>query len=143
MTKAATEEKKFYTISELSREFDVTSRALRLYEETGLLSPNREGTRRIYAERDRVKLRLILRGKRLGCSLSEIKEIFDIYNTKSGEKAQLIFFLERLEERKNILLLQKQDVDLALEDLTVVMENAQMALDKILGEGKNKIGSST
>ncbi len=143
MTIAPTEEKKLYTISELSREFDVTSRALRLYEETGLLSPEREGTRRIYAERDRVKLRLILRGKRLGCSLSEIKEIFDIYNTKSGEKAQLIFFLERLEERKNILLLQKQDVDLALEDLTVVMENAQMALDKIFGEEKNKIGSST
>ena len=123
-----------YSISELAREFSVTSRALRLYEESGLLSPVREGTRRIYAERDRVRLRLILRGKRLGCSLAEIKEILDIYETESGEKDQLIFFLDRLKQRKQILEMQKMDVDHALEDLNRIMDNAQNALDKILLE---------
>jgi DNA-binding transcriptional MerR regulator len=138
MSEADDKKKREYTISELAGEFDVTSRALRLYEESGLLSPRREGTKRIYSERDRVRLRLILRGKRLGCSLSEIKEIFDIYDTESGEKAQLVFFLERLNERKQILELQKQDVDLALEDLQQVMDNAQQALDKILLKEENQ-----
>lgn len=121
-----------YTISELAKEFDVTSRALRLYEESGLLAPRREGTKRIYGNRDRVRLRLIVRGKRLGWSLSEIGEIFDIYDTDSGEKAQLEFFLERLEERRKALELQKKDVDLALMDLSRISINAQKALDKIL-----------
>ncbi|MCH8177375.1 MAG: MerR family DNA-binding transcriptional regulator [Proteobacteria bacterium] len=78
-----------YSISELSREFQVTSRALRLYEEEGLLSPQRVGTRRIYSERERVRLRLVLRGKRLGWSLSDIKESFNLYDSSHGEEAQL------------------------------------------------------
>ena len=130
-----------FTISELSKQFDVTSRALRLYEESGLLSPKREGTKRIYSERDRVRLRLILRGKRLGCSLSEIREIFDIYDTDSGEKAQLEFFLETLVERIKILERQKEDVLLALEDVSRIKDDAQRALDKILvEENKLKMG---
>ncbi len=134
MNKPAKTQKTEYSIRELSNEFDVTSRALRLYEESGLLSPKREGTRRVYNERDRVRLRLILRGKRLGCTLSEIGDIFDIYDTDSGEKAQLIYFLETLNNRREILELQKQDVDLALEDLNAILNNAQNALDKILHE---------
>lgn len=127
-----------YTIRELSKQFDVTSRALRLYEESGLLSPRREGTKRIYSERDRVRLRLIMRGKRLGCSLSEIRQIFDIYDTDSGEKAQLEFFLQTLDDRVKILERQKEDVLLALEDVNRIRENAQNALDKILAE-ENKL----
>lgn len=123
-----------YAINELSKEFNVTSRALRLYEESGLLAPVREGTKRIYSERDRVRLRLILRGKRLGWLLSEIKEIFDLYDSRSGEKAQLDFFLDKLEERRKILQLQKQDVDLALEELERIAINARAALDSLNGE---------
>lgn len=130
-----------YTISELSKQFDVTSRALRLYEESGLLSPKREGTKRIYSERDRVRLRLIMRGKRLGCSLSEIREIFDIYDTESGEKAQLEFFLQTLVDRIKILERQKEDVLLALQDVNRIKDDAQSAYDNILAkENKLKTG---
>ena len=86
-----------YSISELSSEFAITSRAIRLYEESELLRPERKGTRRIYSERDRVRLRLILRGKRLGWSLAEIREIFDLYDSNNGEEAQLIRLLEKLD----------------------------------------------
>ena len=89
---------KTYTISELSKDFDVTPRALRLYEESGLLAPKREGSKRIYFERDRVRLRLLMRGKRLGYSLSEIKELFDIYDSNSGEEGQLLLLLENMEQ---------------------------------------------
>lgn len=119
---------RIYAISELASEFGVTSRALRLYEESGLLCPHREGTKRLYSERERVRLRLILRGKRVGCSLSEIKELFDLYDSSSGEKAQLELLLEKLEERRQLLETQKQDVELALQDLARVAQDAQAAL---------------
>ncbi len=127
-----------YTISELVKEFGVTSRALRLYEELGLVAPRREGTKRIYADRDRVRLRLILRGKRLACSLSEIKDILDLYDTSSGEKAQIELLLEKLDRRRKILETQKNDVDSALDDLKQVTENALARLEKI----KQKSGQS-
>lgn len=122
---------KNYAISELAQEFEVTSRALRLYEESGLLTPFRKGTRRIYNERDRVRLRLILRGKRLGCSLSEIKELLDLYDSSSGEKAQLLYLLNRLDRRRKVLKTQQQDVEHALHDLEQVADNARSALAKI------------
>ena len=101
-------EDKTYTIGELAEEFGVTSRALRLYEEEGLLDPQREGTRRIYNERNRVRLRLILRGKRLGWSLSEIRESFDLYDSSLGEEAQLLWMLEKLAQRRASLKAQKK-----------------------------------
>lgn len=131
---------KQYSISDLSKQFDVTSRALRLYEESGLLAPVREGSRRIYSERDRVRLRLILRGKRLGCSLAEIREIFDIYDTETGQKDQLVFFLQTLDNRLKTLELQKQDVENALEDVIKIRKNAQEALDQILLDEKKSKG---
>ena len=88
-----------YAIGELAEEFGITSRTLRVYEEQGLLDPQREGTRRIYNERNRVRLRLILRGKRLGWSLSEIRESFDLYDSSLGEAAQLEAMLEKLQQR--------------------------------------------
>lgn len=127
-----------YTISELANEFGVSSRALRLYEESALLAPEREGTRRIYAERDRVRLRLILRGKRLGWSLAEIGESFDLYDSSMGEEAQLNYLLEKLNARREILETQKQDVELALADLDHITDNARMALSDIQS-GKNKL----
>ena len=132
------EKTKTYTISELAREFGVTSRALRLYEESGLLAPKREGTRRIYAERDRVRLRLVLRGKRLGWSLAEIRESFNLYDSSMGEQAQLNYLLEKLDARRDILETQKQDIELALKDLDQIGDNAQTVLSKIQSD-QNKL----
>ena len=122
---------KTYTIGQLAEEFNVTSRALRLYEEEGLLNPLREGTRRIYRERDRVRLRLILRGKRLGWSLSEIRESFDLYDSSHGEQAQLELMLEKLAERREMLNAQRRDIDNALADLERINANAEAALREI------------
>ena len=120
-----------YGIGELAEEFGVTSRALRLYEEEGLLDPQRDGTRRIYNERNRVRLRLILRGKRLGWSLSEIRESFDLYDSSLGEEAQLELMLEKLEQRRDNLLVQRRDIDNALQDLERVESDARQALQEI------------
>ena len=120
-----------YTIGELANEFDVTSRALRLYEESELLTPKREGTKRIYFERDRVRLRLILRGKRLGWTLAEIKEIFDLYDSSEGEEAQLVLMLAKLDERRDFLKMQQQDIEFALEDLEGIAANAELTLAEI------------
>ncbi|MFT5219549.1 MAG: DNA-binding transcriptional MerR regulator [Gammaproteobacteria bacterium] len=120
-----------YSIGELAREFEITSRALRLYEEAGLLNPERAGTRRIYSERNRVRLRLILRGKRLGWSLAEIKESFDLYDSTHGEQAQLELMIEKLSARRNALQAQKLDVEHALDELDRIQRNAQQALSDI------------
>ena len=128
-----------YTIGELSNEFDVTSRALRLYEESDLLAPKREGTKRIYSERDRVRLRLILRAKRLGWSLAEVKEVFDLYDSSHGEEGQLVLLLEKLKERRKFLKMQQQDIENSLEDLENIAANAEAALVDIRA-GKAKDG---
>lgn len=120
-----------YSITELSKEFEVTPRALRLYEESGLLAPKRDGNKRIYVERDRVRLRLLLRGKRLGCTLSEIKEIFDLYDSKTGEKRQLVHLLATMDERRKILETQRLDVELTLEEIRKVQGKATLALKEI------------
>ncbi|MCP3688008.1 MAG: MerR family DNA-binding transcriptional regulator [Gammaproteobacteria bacterium] len=125
-----------YSIGELASEFDVTSRALRLYEESRLLTPHREGTRRIYSERDRVRLRLILRGKRLGWSLADVKEVFDLYDSSHGEEAQLVLMLEKLGERHKLLRAQQIDIENSLQDLENVTVNAEQALAEIRA-GKN------
>ena len=105
---------KTYTISDLSQEFEVTPRALRLYEESGLLGPKRDGNKCIYLERDRERLRLLLRGKRLGSSLSEIKDLFDLYDSVSEEKGQILYLLEKMKDLRKKLKVQRQDVELAL-----------------------------
>ena len=120
-----------YAIGELAAEFGVTSRALRLYEEEGLLNPIREGTRRIYRERDRVRLRLILRGKRLGWSLAEIRESFDLYDSDQGEAAQLESMLAKLAARRDLLLGQKRDVEHALDEVERLAADAEAALGEI------------
>ena len=140
MSKAETKNNT-YAIGELAEEFGVTSRALRLYEEEGLLDPRREGTRRIYNERDRVRLRLILRGKRLGWSLSEIRESFDLYDSSLGEEAQLEQMLEKLAARRNLLNAQRLDIDHALEDLETIATNCEAALAE-LRTGKRKASNA-
>ena len=120
-----------YTIGELAAEFGVTARTLRVYEEEGLLDPRREGTRRVYNERNRVRLRLILRGKRLGWSLSDIRESFDLYDSSHGEEAQLERMLQKLAERRELLEAQREDIANALLDLDNVESNAREALEQL------------
>jgi DNA-binding transcriptional MerR regulator len=104
-----------YTISQLAREFEVTPRALRFYEDKGLLTPRRDGMNRVYSHRDRGRLQLILRGKRVGLSLIEIKEILDLY--KVDQRAQAQTTLKKYKQRIVALEAQREDVDAAIEIL--------------------------
>ena len=110
-----------YTISELAREFALTTRAIRFYEvvneDCGLLMPAREKRTRVYGERERVRLKLILRGKRLGLALSEIGELLDLYEVRRNERAQLSAFLALLAERRMRLLQQREDIEAVLAEI--------------------------
>lgn len=101
-----------YSISDLAREFDVTTRTIRFYEDEGLLTPERRGQTRIYSPRDRVLLKLILRGKRLGFSLAECRELFDLYDPAHGNQAQYQLMLGKLAERRRALEQQLRDIKL-------------------------------
>jgi DNA-binding transcriptional MerR regulator len=105
------------TISELAKEFALTTRAIRFYEDCGLVSPRRVGSARVYGERERVRIKLILRGKRLGLSLAEIGELLDLYEVARNERAQLSKFLAILGERRGRLLQQKEDIDATLAEI--------------------------
>lgn len=107
-----------FTISDLSSEFDVTARALRFYEDEGLIAPERRGTARIYSHRDRARLAWILRGKRVGFSLSEIRELLDLYDLGDGQRLQRAATLDRCRERVALLERQKTDIDAAITELT-------------------------
>jgi len=106
-----------FSISELASEFDVTPRAIRFYEDHGLLAPTRAGQRRIYSPRDRTRLKLTLRGKRLGLTLSEIRELIDMYEPGRDERPQLTRFLAVLESHKASLLQQRGDIEAQLTEL--------------------------
>jgi DNA-binding transcriptional MerR regulator len=106
-----------FSISELAREFDVTPRAIRFYEDQGLITPRREGQRRVYTARDRTRLKLTLRGKRLGLTLSEIRELIDMYEPGRDERPQLERFLSVLESHKASLLQQQADIEAQLTEL--------------------------
>lgn len=108
---------KTFTITELAHEFDVTPRAIRFYEDKGLLHPSRQGMMRVYARRDRARLQLILRGKRLGFSLAEIREMIDLYDVGDGRVEQMKLTLKRSQERLAALELQKRDIDDAILQL--------------------------
>ena len=120
-----------YSISELAKEFEVTPRAIRFYEDQGLLAPARKGRRRIYGERDRVRLRLILRGKRLGFALSEVKEMFDLYDSSPGEEGQLQYLLERIEQRRVLLEQQQKDIEAVLGEMKGVEKRCRKALEEL------------
>ncbi|MEK9751675.1 MAG: MerR family DNA-binding transcriptional regulator [Rhodospirillaceae bacterium] len=106
-----------WTIAELAREFDVTTRTIRFYEDKGLISPERRGQRRIYHARDRVRLQLVMRGKRLGFSLDEIQEIINLYDVDPTETAQLRHFVAKLRERRESLELQRNDIDTVISEI--------------------------
>ncbi len=106
-----------FGIADLAREFGVTTRTIRFYEDRGLIAPGRAGQRRVYAARDRVRLKLIMRGKRLGFSLSDIRQILDLYDVDPTEVAQLRLFVEKLRERKKVLERQRADIVALLKEL--------------------------
>jgi DNA-binding transcriptional MerR regulator len=117
-----------YTISDLAREFDITTRTIRFYEEKGLLSPTRRGQQRLYGPADRVRLILILRGKRIGLSLEESREIIEMYDPDTGNVEQLRHLLERIAERRRTLELQLSDLRETLKDLEDVQSRCEAAL---------------
>ncbi len=106
-----------FSISDLCGEFDVTPRALRFYEDEGLIAPERRGTQRLYSQRDRARLAWILRGKRVGFSLSAIREMIDLYDLGDGRRHQRAVALERCRERIALLERQQQDIEAALAEL--------------------------
>ncbi|MEQ8818301.1 MAG: MerR family DNA-binding transcriptional regulator [Thalassobaculum sp.] len=104
-------------MTQLAREFDLTSRAIRYYEQEGLIAPSRRGRTRVFSLRDRTRLRLINRGRRLGFSISEIREILDLYDSGDGEHGQLVHFVRKIRERRASLEIQRRDIDAILEEL--------------------------
>ena len=117
-----------YTISQLAREFAVTPRALRFYEDKGLLTPRREGLNRVYSHRDRGRLQLIVRGKRVGLSLIEIKEILDLY--KVDQRAQAQTALKRFKARVAALEIQREDVEASIQSLKQAVAQLEEFLAK-------------
>jgi DNA-binding transcriptional MerR regulator len=125
-----------WSISDLAQEFALTTRAIRFYEDEGLLAPEREGTRRIYGARERTRLKLILRGKRLGLSLFEIKEILDLYDSRQGDRQQLVKFVDALERRRLQLLQQREDIDVVLAEILAIEKDCRRRLARRDGAGK-------
>ncbi len=106
-----------YSIGELCEEFAVTARALRFYEDEELIAPERRGTTRIYSERDRARLAWILRGKRVGLSLNDIKELLDLYDVGDGRKKQRMMTIERCQAQADKLAAQRIDIDATITEL--------------------------
>src|SRR3989440_8330894 len=129
MVSAETERTEF-SISELAREFDVTPRAIRFYEDHGLLAPRRDGQRRIYTPRDRTRLKLTLRGKRLGLALSEIRELIDLYEPGRDDRPQLQRFREVLENHRKSLVQQRADIEAQLGEIQTFEKRVHQQLKK-------------
>lgn len=117
-----------FSISELAHEFDVTPRAIRFYEAEGLLAPRRDGQRRIYTPRDRTRLKLTLRGKRLGLTLAEIRELIDMYEPGRDQRPQLERFRDVLEAHRRSLLQQRADIEAQLGEIAAFEKRVQKQL---------------
>ncbi|MFC3138676.1 MerR family DNA-binding transcriptional regulator [Shewanella submarina] len=119
-----------YSISDLSKEFDITTRSIRFYEDQGLLKPKRRGQTRIYSLKDRVRLKLILRGKRLGFSLAETRRLFEMYDADKTSTTQLNTMLELIEEKKTSLQQQMDDIKVVLMELNSAEQQCLAALEE-------------
>jgi DNA-binding transcriptional MerR regulator len=117
-----------YTITELAREFDITPRAIRFYEDQGLLTPARAGRARVYTKADRTRLKLTLRGKRLGLSLAEIRELLDMYGDVRNSAQQLESFLKVLAERRAALEQQRLDIEAVLLEIDMLEQQCHALL---------------
>lgn len=123
-----------YTIGELAREFDLTTRAIRFYEDCGLLSPQRAGRNRVYTARDRTRLKLTLRGKRLGLTLAEVKELVDMYESPRDTQPQLKKFLVVLAAHRAQLEQQMADLNVTLDEVRAHEKEAR----RLLAEGERR-----
>jgi DNA-binding transcriptional MerR regulator len=119
-----------YTITELAAEFDITARAIRFYEDVGLLAPQRQGRNRVYTQRDRTRLKLTLRGKRLGLSLMEIKQLVDMYDSPSDTVQQLGAFMAVLAAHRRQLEQQREDLEITLAEIGQHEERCRTLLDR-------------
>lgn len=123
---------KTYSISDLSKEFGITTRTIRFYEQQGLLAPSRQGQTRIYSEKDRVRLMLTLRGKRLGFSLAETRELFDMYDsTREGDEKQLKYMLNILARKRADMEQQLKDIENLQRELASAEERCLSALSEV------------
>jgi len=125
---AAARDNRVFTISELAQEFDITPRAIRFYEDVGLLTPARAGRNRVYTQRDRTRLKLTLRGKRLGLSLQEIRHLVDLYESPSDTAPQLRAFLATLQAHRAMLEQQREDIEITLAEITQHEERCRRLL---------------
>lgn len=119
-----------YTISELAREFGITTRTIRFYEEKGLVTPSRDGQKRLFSPADRVRIKLILRGKRIGMTLKECVDFIDMYDPAHNNEDQLHSLITDVKGRRDRLLQQKQDIDDMLAGLDEVQKLCQASLAK-------------
>jgi DNA-binding transcriptional MerR regulator len=124
-----------WTITELAQDYGVTLRTIRFYESEGLLSPKRQGQQRIFGARDHVRLGLVLRGRRLGFSLAEIKKIVDMYDAEPGEVGQLHYLLEQIGHRRAELEARRKDIDQTLAELDDVEWRCRADLQRLTGAG--------
>jgi DNA-binding transcriptional MerR regulator len=136
-----------YTITELAREFDITPRAIRFYEDQGLISPRREGAggrTRVYSARERTRLKLTLRGKRLGLTLSEIKGLVDMYESPKDSMAQLQRFLLVLAQHRETLEQQREDLEVTLSEIAAHEAQCRKMLEGAkTARGKSKPAKKT
>ncbi|NQZ26879.1 MAG: MerR family DNA-binding transcriptional regulator [Colwellia sp.] len=120
-----------YSISDLSKEFDITTRSIRFYEDQGLLSPARKGQTRIYNQRDKVRLKLILRGKRLGFSLAETGRLFELYDVDKTSATQLNSIMTLITDKKSDLKQQLEDINAVLIELNDLEDNCKGILNSL------------
>ncbi|MBD1547058.1 MerR family transcriptional regulator [Roseibium aggregatum] len=125
-----------FTIGDLAKEFGCTLRTLRFYEDKGLLNPKRDGMNRIYNRRDRARLKLVLMGKRVGFSLTEIRDMLDLYDLRDGQVTQLRVALSRFNEQIAILEVQRKDIEQAIEELSRTVEIVSGMLKQKEAEGE-------
>ncbi|MCK6263418.1 MerR family DNA-binding transcriptional regulator [Vibrio sp. ZSDE26] len=118
-----------FKISELANEFDITTRSIRFYEDMGLIYPTRNGSTRVYQHRDKIRLKLILRGKRLGFSLAEIRELFELYDTDQCD-TQLLKMLTIIDEKQQVLQRQLDDITVVMSELSLAKDRCHQALSR-------------
>ncbi len=120
-----------FSISDLAKEFDITTRSIRFYEDQGLITPKRNGQTRIYSKRDKVRLKLILRGKRLGFTLAETGRLFELYDADKSSAKQLVTMLELVEEKKAHLIQQMDDIKVVLMELSTAERRCRDTLKNL------------
>lgn len=125
-----------YTIGELAKHFDITARSIRFYEEQGLICPERVGQARVYHKKDKVRLKLVLRGKRLGFSLAETKTLFELYDTHQTSEAQLEAMLDMTVQKRAMLEQKLHDIEILMSELNEVEARCQSEL-QLLKRGKS------